>query len=88
MVGAGDITVNNQAVRTRMLEPGDVIDVGGATIVFDQPKEGRRGTPEEGLSPPEVEIGRAWAHVPAAGGCAGRPPALPGTPGAPYRPPA
>ncbi len=42
VVGAGDILVNNQPVRTRKLEPGDVIDVGGATIVFDQPK-GEKG---------------------------------------------
>ncbi len=35
IVGAGDITVNNQPVKSRKLEPGDVIDVGGATIVFD-----------------------------------------------------
>jgi len=35
VVGAGDLTVNNRAVKTKVLEPGDVIDVGGATIVFD-----------------------------------------------------
>ncbi|MGA2478857.1 MAG: VWA domain-containing protein [Spirochaetia bacterium] len=39
VVGSGDITVNNQPVRTRKLEPGDVIDAGGATIVFDDPKK-------------------------------------------------
>ena len=38
VVAKGEILVNNQPVRTRKLEPGDVIDVGGATIVFDQPK--------------------------------------------------
>lgn len=42
VVGRGEILVNNQPVRTRKLEPGDVIDVGGATIVFDQPK-GEKG---------------------------------------------
>ncbi len=31
----GDIMVNNQPVKTRKLEPGDVIDVGGSTIVFE-----------------------------------------------------
>ncbi len=31
----GDVLVNNQPVRVKKLEPGDVIDVGGATIVFD-----------------------------------------------------
>jgi hypothetical protein len=31
--------VNNQPVKTRKLEPGDVIDVGGAVIVFDDEKE-------------------------------------------------
>jgi len=35
VVGTGDIMVNNQPVKTRTLETGDVIDVGGATIVFD-----------------------------------------------------
>jgi Ca-activated chloride channel homolog len=38
VVGSGDITVNNQQVKTRKLQPGDVIDAGGATIVFDDPK--------------------------------------------------
>ena len=33
--GGGDIMVNNQPVKTRKLEPGDVIDVGGSTIVFE-----------------------------------------------------
>ncbi len=35
VVGTGDILVNNQPVKTRTLESGDVIDVGGASIVFD-----------------------------------------------------
>jgi len=39
VVGTGEIFVNNQPVKTRTLESGDVIDVGGATIVFDD--EGR-----------------------------------------------
>jgi Ca-activated chloride channel family protein len=39
VVGSGEITVNNQPVKTRKLEPGDVLDVGGATIVFDDSKE-------------------------------------------------
>jgi Ca-activated chloride channel family protein len=39
VVGSGDIMVNNQPVKTRKLEPGDVIDVGGAVIVFDDEKE-------------------------------------------------
>ncbi len=38
VVGTGDILVNNQQVKTRTLESGDVIDVGGATIVFDDEK--------------------------------------------------
>ncbi len=41
VVGEGDITVNNQAVRKRVLEPGDVINVAGATIVFDEGDETR-----------------------------------------------
>jgi hypothetical protein len=39
-VGTGDILVNNQPVKTRTLEIGDVIDVGGAVIVFDDEKKG------------------------------------------------
>lgn len=35
VVGSGDLIVNNRPVKTKVLEPGDVIDVGGATIVFD-----------------------------------------------------
>jgi Ca-activated chloride channel family protein len=35
VVSSGEVRVNNQPVKTRVLEPGDVIDVGGATIVFD-----------------------------------------------------
>ena len=31
----GEVTVNNRPVKNRRLEAGDVIDVGGATIVFD-----------------------------------------------------
>ena len=38
IVGGGDITVNNRPVKSRRLEAGDVIDVGGATIVFDDGK--------------------------------------------------
>lgn len=38
VVGTGDILVNNQPVKTRTLETGDVIDVGGTTIVFDDEK--------------------------------------------------
>jgi Ca-activated chloride channel family protein len=43
VVGSGEITVNNQPVKTRKLEPGDVIDVGGATIVFDDSKDRKQG---------------------------------------------
>jgi Ca-activated chloride channel family protein len=39
VVGTGDILVNNQPAKTRALEDGDVIDVGGATIVFDDGKK-------------------------------------------------
>jgi Ca-activated chloride channel homolog len=31
----GNLTVNNKPVKTKYLEPGDVINVGGTTIVFD-----------------------------------------------------
>ncbi|MBA7687492.1 hypothetical protein ES703_95955 [subsurface metagenome] len=33
-----EITVNNQPVKTKLLEAGDVINVGGTTIVFDDGK--------------------------------------------------
>ncbi len=42
VVGSGDITVNNQPVKTRKLQPGDVIDVGGATIVFDDTQDSKK----------------------------------------------
>jgi len=35
IAGDGDFKVNNKRVKSRVLEPGDVINVGGATIVFD-----------------------------------------------------
>ncbi len=35
IAGDGDFKVNNRRVKTRVLESGDVINVGGATIVFD-----------------------------------------------------
>jgi len=31
----GDITVNNRQVKKKSLEAGDVINVGGTIIVFD-----------------------------------------------------
>jgi hypothetical protein len=42
VVGTGDILVNNQPVKRRTLESGDVIDVGGATIVFDDEEQGAK----------------------------------------------
>jgi len=39
VASGGEITVNNQPATTRILEAGDVIDVGGATIVFDEGEE-------------------------------------------------
>lgn len=35
IVGDGDIKINNKRVKTKVLESGDVINVGGTTIVFD-----------------------------------------------------
>ncbi|HOO71324.1 MAG TPA: VWA domain-containing protein [Spirochaetota bacterium] len=35
----GEITVNNKPVKKRVLESGDVLDVGGATIVFNDDRE-------------------------------------------------
>jgi len=36
VAGSGDITVNNRPVKTRVLENGDVINIEGTTLVFDQ----------------------------------------------------
>jgi Ca-activated chloride channel homolog len=49
IAGPGDIMVNNQPVTTRRLESGDVIDVGGSTIVFENGEKdhGRAGKTEE-----------------------------------------
>jgi Ca-activated chloride channel family protein len=46
VVGGGDITVNNRPVKTRRLQAGDVIDVGGATIVFDDGETGAGRKPK------------------------------------------
>lgn len=35
VVAEGDITVNNRQVKSKTLQAGDVINVGGTTIVFD-----------------------------------------------------
>ncbi len=35
IIADGNLTVNNKPVKTKLLEPGDVINVGGTTIVFD-----------------------------------------------------
>jgi Ca-activated chloride channel homolog len=35
IIADGNLTVNNKSVKTKLLEPGDVINVGGTTIVFD-----------------------------------------------------
>jgi len=44
IAGSGDLMVNNQPVTTRKLESGDVIDVGGSTIVFENgEKDLRKG---------------------------------------------
>ncbi len=37
--GGGDIQVNNKPVTSKKLEPGDVINVGGTIIVFDEESE-------------------------------------------------
>jgi Ca-activated chloride channel family protein len=46
VVGEGEIKVNNRNVQSRTLEPGDVINVGGTTIVFDTSETGEQGEPE------------------------------------------
>ena len=40
IVGDGDFKVNNKRVKTKVLESGDLINVGGATIVFDDGEGG------------------------------------------------
>lgn len=40
--GGSDIQVNNKPVTSKKLEPGDVINVGGTIIVFDEESEKRR----------------------------------------------
>lgn len=39
IISDGEVKVNNKLVKTRVLESGDVIDVGGATIIFDDGKK-------------------------------------------------
>jgi Ca-activated chloride channel family protein len=46
VVGQGDITVNNRPVKSRRLQAGDVLDVGGATIVFDDGQVGGQEKPK------------------------------------------
>ena len=43
IAGSGDLMVNNQPVTTRKLESGDVIDVGGSTIVFENGEKDLKG---------------------------------------------
>ena len=43
IAGSGDLMVNNQPVTTRKLESGDVIDVGGSTIVFENGEKDHEG---------------------------------------------
>lgn len=40
VIADGDLTVNNKKVRSRVLHSGDVINVGGTTIVFDEGMKG------------------------------------------------
>ena len=37
------VTVNNRAVKTRVLKSGDVIRVGDTTVVFDEGRAGDAG---------------------------------------------
>lgn len=46
VVGEGEIKVNNRRVQSRTLEPGDVINVGGTTIVFDASETEEHGEQE------------------------------------------
>ena len=36
LIGDVEISINNKLVRTKVLEPGDVIDIGGTKTVFDE----------------------------------------------------
>lgn len=48
VVSAQEILVNNQPVTRRVLEPGDVIQLPGATLVFDDPRVPEEGKKAEG----------------------------------------
>jgi Ca-activated chloride channel homolog len=43
IVADGNLKVNNKNVKTKILEPGDVITVGDSTIVFDDGEVGKTG---------------------------------------------
>ncbi|SIP92811.1 Inner membrane component of T3SS domain-containing protein [Alkalispirochaeta americana] len=51
VVSAQEILVNNQRTTRRVLEPGDVIQLPGATLVFDDPREGRGDEGKKGGGP-------------------------------------
>ena len=36
LIGNGKLTVNNQAIATKILESGDLINIDGVTMVFDE----------------------------------------------------
>ncbi|AEJ61718.1 von Willebrand factor type A [Spirochaeta thermophila DSM 6578] len=40
--GDAELTVNNQPVTSKKLEPGDVINISGTVVVFDAPDEEKR----------------------------------------------
>ena len=39
LVSSNEVRVNNRAVKKRVLKPGDVINIEGATMVFDAPEK-------------------------------------------------
>ncbi|OHD19067.1 MAG: hypothetical protein A2087_14710 [Spirochaetes bacterium GWD1_61_31] len=44
VVGGGELTVNNQTVIKKKLEPGDVINMAGTVVVFDDKLAGTKST--------------------------------------------
>ncbi|MBU3914878.1 hypothetical protein KKA14_05025 [bacterium] len=36
LIGEGKMMVNNKFVTTKILEPGDLINIDGTTMVFDE----------------------------------------------------
>jgi len=47
LIGSENVMVNNRAVTTKVLEPGDLINLDGVTMVFDEGTEPSEGDPKK-----------------------------------------